>query len=792
MMRQRKRAATVGLSLAAVVTLAIGGALVPAGAGADESQARQLDAVSQSFADALREAPETNATWAQLQLLPCNLATIAGLLVATPAEVRAALAPYDHLLAPALRNLTIAQEAHLAKQLKASQEAMARTLAARRVDAVASEWAGALRETQPVEPNLTLGTMFDAGLRMPQPTTLDGAPLHLAQLSPRTPEELAEPATDAAEERPAIDGEGEMLQDDEAPIEEEPLPPPPRQPEPDAEAAREANRALVEAQRAQEAGEAQAGQVFAQTQRTSDATPAAMPTRIAPAPRQTALNELVNVDFRDTDLQNVVAILATKAGINVVAGDQLEGTVTANLKGVTLRQAMETVLRLNNLGLVEEEGIFRIVPYSEAVATRRATQMVALTNADAREVVKVLDQVIAGSPDAQLVSIAANESANVVVLSAPEARLPELVALVSELDVAEPKLPTVTEAIKLNYASPADIAVLVEPILTPDVGAVAIDNRSQHVVITDLPVVLEQVRVLIETLDMPVKQVSIDAMIVDAVLNDGADTGVDWTARAVRSRNLRGDVISDLDQLEFGTNLGLGPNPAGVLTFGILDENVDIDATIQAEVRNTNGRLLSNPVLTTIENEPATITIAQEIPFVELTQTEQGGQQTSTEFKQIGTVLQVTPRVTHDDDVIVQVSAKESGVTGEVNGIPIEDLREVDTTLRVHDGQTIFIGGLRRDDTDRTVTKVPVLGDIPVVNFMFRNNQYSDTLTELLVFLTVNVIPQDLPNLTPFQRAQSEELENKPFNPDTQNDLFRDMVNPSRLRDPVWKFKRTQ
>jgi len=161
-------------------------------------------------------------------------------------------------------------------------------------------------------------------------------------------------------------------------------------------------------------------------------------------------------------------------------------------------------------------------------------------------------------------------------------------------------------------------------------------------------------------------------------------------------------------------------------------------------------------VVLTLENEPADISISQEIPYVELSQTNLGGSQTSTRFKEIGTVLTVTPRVTHDKTIICNLEAKESLINGTFEGVPIEDKREISSTMSLSDGQTIFIGGLRKSDNESTVKKLPILGDVPVVNFLFRSNQRKEQVNELLVFLKCSVIDKDKQELTPHQQEVLE------------------------------------
>lgn len=503
------------------------------------------------------------------------------------------------------------------------------------------------------------------------------------------------------------------------------------------------------------------------------------------------MEQPVNLDFRNMELSNVVALLAQKAGINVIAGTEVTGTVTANLRGIPLRRAMEMVLRMNGLGMVEEEGIYRIVPYEEAVAARRETEMVYLKNAQANDIKKTLSEVLPPS-DAPLVSISANAATNVLIISGAEKLVREMSTLARSLDVAEPALPTVTEAIKLNYSAPPEVAAMVKGMLTPEVGQVALDERSRHIIVTDIPVVVEQIRDLITTVDLPVKQVSIETMIIDAVMADSSQTGVDWVASLLQRRNTRGEVVGSLQNLDFVSTLGV-PQAASALAFGILTDDIDIRAIISAEVASNNAKLVANPMVTTVENRPARITIAQEIPYQELTQSTTGPPISSTEFKEVGTILQVTPRVTHDQHIIVELDAKQSDTKGtSITGIPPEDKRETQTTLRVKDSQTIYIGGLRRFDDENTVRKVPVLGDVPVMNFLFRRNTVIKENTELLIFMTCHILPDILPELTEQQRARYDELSGIPQVPNSQHQIIHDARYPGDMRDPAWKWRKAE
>ena len=517
----------------------------------------------------------------------------------------------------------------------------------------------------------------------------------------------------------------------------------------------------------------------------------------------------VTVDFREMELTNVVALLANAAQINVIAGTDVTvaGTVTAYLKDVPLITAIETVLRMNDLGIVEEEGIFRIVPYDQAQAAKRTTRMIHLESGNASEIEKTLSSVAQSFPVGEQVTISSNDTTNTLILSGPEKRIAQIEALARELDVTKPVLPTVTETIKLNYSEPDDIVNIVKGVLTPEgVGTVEADARGRQLIVTDLPIVIEHVRELVAQVDIPVKQVGIEAMVVDAVMRDNSETGVSWLLDLIREHpspqstlaplsdrvNTRGNIVGTLHDLNTGVDFFSPNTTAGSLAFGLLTDSFDLRGAIRAEVASRNAEILANPVVVTTENKLATIDITQEYPYTQLTQSTQGPPVASTAFKNVGITLEVTPRVTHNNDILVDLNTKQSSISGfSADNVPIEEKRVAMTTLRTTDNRTIFIGGLRRVDNTTDIRKLPVLGDVPVLNFMFRSNTINKTHTELLIFLTCHVIEEVLPELTSAHQVEHDKLSDTPRVPDSQRALFRSLIKPGEMRDPAWKWRRT-
>ncbi len=551
--------------------------------------------------------------------------------------------------------------------------------------------------------------------------------------------------------------------------------------------------------------------------------PPAEPAQIATAPAKPAapkplppgvdpLDLPVNLDFREMPLSDVVGLLQQKAQVNVIAGTELSGkVVTASIKNMPLRQAMELVLRMNSLGLVEEAGVWRILPYKDAQGYNRVTRTIKLDKGKAEDVAKSLKDVVMGMPDSTLLTVTADGATNVIVLAGPEKSVGELERLALQLDMSKPVLPTVTEAIRLNYSEPKDALASIQAMLTKEVGKATVDERSRSIVVTDYPVVIEQARTLLQVIDVPVKQVAIEALIVDAVLRDASQTGVNWLLDLVRTRdnttgdqgavlrdldNTRGEKKGTLDEMTAGSVLGAVGSEnldAGALSFGLLTGKFDLQGAIAAEAASRNAEILANPVVVTVENKLAKISIVQQYPYQEITQSTQGPPVASTAFKDIGVTLEVTPRVTHNNDILATVIAKQSSVSGLTEtGVPIEDKREAGTTLKTQDGRTIYIGGLRNISDRLSVSKIPVLGDVPVLNFMFRNTESEKVHTELLVFLTCRVMGENLPDLTDAQQTEYDKISKVPHTPDSQKPLLNSYAHPEDMRDPVWKWRRTE
>ncbi len=444
-----------------------------------------------------------------------------------------------------------------------------------------------------------------------------------------------------------------------------------------------------------------------------------MTTKFGPSP----MEQMVTLTFRDADLNAVLDIIARKGRINVLAGRDVSGTVTVRLTDVPLDVALDAVLNVNGYGYIKTHNIYRIVPLSQI-----------------------------GGDDVE----------------------------------------TVTETFELSYAVAADVEGTLTSFLTRN-GSINTDNRTNLLIVTDVPQAVSRIAALIPQIDRRVQQVLIEVVILDSVLSDSSDLGVQWNlfqaddrtpsalgtgAPFVTGGTMSGAGATSTVATTIQDGLGVilpsasAGGPGLRLRFGTLIGDFNLSAFIEAQVVNSNARVLANPKLLTLDNTSANIDIVQEIPFQDITQTSSGGQLSNISFKEVGTKLEVTPHITNDGYVIMQIKPEQSSaIAATATGVPIVATRRAETTLLVQDRQTIVLGGLRVNSTTLTRSKVPGLGDLPGVKLLFRSTSSRETDTEILLFLTTHII--ESPEVRQHERLVYDELANWPRQPETQPDLWR-------------------
>ncbi|MBN1456733.1 MAG: hypothetical protein JW912_02650 [Sedimentisphaerales bacterium] len=193
------------------------------------------------------------------------------------------------------------------------------------------------------------------------------------------------------------------------------------------------------------------------------------------------------------------------------------------------------------------------------------------------------------------------------------------------------------------------------------------------------------------------------------------------------------------ERLSYGASFN--PTDGGTIRFGFLDNNIDLQFALSMLHSDLQAQLLANPRIMVVDNQPANFEIVREVPYTELSETSDGGNMTSTKFMPVGVKLNVTPHIARDGLIRLEIEPEFSTIVSlDINGAPTMDTRRARTTAMVHDGETIVLGGLRKKSTNKGVDKFPLLGDLPVVGGLFRNEHESEVTRELILFITSKIV----------------------------------------------------
>lgn len=431
--------------------------------------------------------------------------------------------------------------------------------------------------------------------------------------------------------------------------------------------------------------------------------------------KETYEGERLSLNFQNIEVRSVLQLIADFTGLNLVVSDSVGGALTLRLKNVPWDQALDIILKTKGLGMRENGNVLYIAP-NEEIAAR------------------------------------------------------EKLELESQQQVEE-LAPLRSEFLEINYAKASDLADLLKDsnnTLLSERGQVSVDDRTNTLLIQDTTLKLNEIRRLIERLDIPVKQVLIESRIVVAnddfsktlgakfgVFNvDGNDLGNNSVADVVGGNlNLlepltAGDPIPIQDTLNVNLPVPAtdGGSVAGgqfALSFIKLPFGYAVNLELSAAQAESKAEVISNPRVITANQSTARIETGEEIPYV--SQTSSGA--TDVEFKKAVLSLEVTPQITPDDRVNMEVSVTNDSVGQVFQGIPSIDTNEVTSNVLVNNGQTVVLGGIYTENSTVSATKVPFFGDLPLAGRLFRNDSVVNNKSELLVFITPKIIDEQL-NLT--------------------------------------------
>jgi len=301
-----------------------------------------------------------------------------------------------------------------------------------------------------------------------------------------------------------------------------------------------------------------------------------------------------------------------------------------------------------------------------------------------------------------------------------------------------------SEPVFLKYLKAAESQNLLRKVISSK-GDIKVDEVSNMLIITDYAASIEKVKKLIQSIDIPPQQVLVEVKIVDITSKDLQNIGVTYSADYKPAGDVKGLFQRNTRyQEELKGTVGMA-GPSSSLSGGQFQVNtlnfkgLSITATIDALVQDQKANLLASPSIAVLNNREARIVIGEKVPYKERTQTTTGTTET-TKFIDVGTTLRVTPSINADGYITMMLHPEVSSVSSLLDAGPRITTREADTTVRVKEGETIVLGGLIKQQDDRTRSKIPLLGDLPIIGLLFSDRSKDQTQTELAVFITPKIL----------------------------------------------------
>ncbi|TGX47966.1 type IV pilus secretin PilQ [Marinobacter orientalis] len=409
----------------------------------------------------------------------------------------------------------------------------------------------------------------------------------------------------------------------------------------------------------------------------------------------------LSLNFQDIEVRSVLQLIADFTGLNLVASDTVSGSITLRLQNVPWDQALDLILKTKGL--------------------------------DKRQIGNVL-----------------------LVAPADEIAAREKLELETSKQIAE-LAPVRLDIIQVNYAKAADIVSLIQADeeLISSRGFISSDARTNTISVRETAEKLDEIRRLVSTWDVAVRQVSIEARIVRAQNNLAEELGVRWGAQGRGTTDggtdefIVGGSQGSLDSINTGgisfpsdlnVDLGVTRANSSSVAFGYIGTDLLIDLELSAFESDGRAEVVSQPRVVTADRQTASIKSGEEIPYQEAS----SSGATSVSFKEAALSLEVTPQITPDDKIIMDLVVNQDS-RGEVTaGIPAINTNEVTTQVLVGNGETVVLGGIFQSEVSTTTTKTPFLGDIPYLGRLFKRTEKIDERSELLIFITPKIIKSDL------------------------------------------------
>ena len=396
-------------------------------------------------------------------------------------------------------------------------------------------------------------------------------------------------------------------------------------------------------------------------------------------------NDKLSLNFQDIEIRAVLQLLADEQNFNLVASDAVKGNITLRLEDVPWDHALNIILRSKGLDKRLEGNVLIVAPAQELASRERQSL----------------------ESDQKIKDLA----------------------------------PLYTELLQINYAKASDMVTVLQGgdnnRILSERGSVQVVERTNSLLISETKEKIKEISKLIKEIDIPVKQVMIEARIVEARTSLRDELGVSWGKAKTSSKVLDSGGRGIIDDVF----VKLPSSAANVgITFGYITNSLNLSLSLSALEADSKVEIISRPQIITANKKKAIIKKGQERAFA--TTSDQG---TNTIFKDVSLALEVTPQITPDGRIIMDVDVTNNEVTGEdQNGHPITSINEINTQLLVNDGQTVVLGGIFKNTLTKSKDIIPLLGKLPIIGSLFGRNIDNEEKSELLIFITPRIITEEV------------------------------------------------
>jgi len=404
-------------------------------------------------------------------------------------------------------------------------------------------------------------------------------------------------------------------------------------------------------------------------------------------------NTILSMDYHEAEITNVLRLLAQQNGLNIVASDEVKGKITLSLTNVTLKEALDNILKANGYNYIVDGNVILVKPIEKTISGEMITKVYRLKYIDAYNLKEAISDILS-----------------------PHAR----VRVFSEDFQPRPKGGEEGR---------------------PEEGG---GRRYSVLIVTDLPESIKRIDHIVEELDVPAPQIMIEAKLIEVSPIEQEKLGIDWDKSITAS--LLDEYILPSGQPQSYSALSEIPAKGKQLIFGKLSTS-EFNAVLEFLKTKTDAKLISNPRILASDNQESIISVGTTVPIPQIHRGVAGqGDIITFMYKDVNISLKVTPHITEDRHIVMAVNPVIEEITGEVvvdrNRAPITSKRSVSTVVSVKDGETIVIGGLIKENTVKTVRKVWLLGDIPLLGHLFRHHVLEKKQTDLLIFITPHIISE--------------------------------------------------